>query len=204
MPHSQAAIERILERLGETDDPDFWRVALTEILDEAAFLCAASNTKTPIVAQIGACSHWVRPNQYRWIDGGGFAAPFGYGGGGRPWKGLPEFDWSERLAWDFEAQSWAPSDLILGGRRLTLRIALPTRTRRHPQGAIHTQWTPGSPVATRAKLHMGYGYRRLANGWTRVAERGSAESYELATAGGDARASRASGSGRVRGARTKR
>jgi hypothetical protein len=77
---------------------------------------------------------------------------------------LPELEWSESLKWTGEA--WEPGRT--GRRCLVLRIAIPARTARHLQAAIHTIWTPRSPTI-REKVVQLFGFRKRAGVWSLTA-----------------------------------
>ena len=137
-------------RLSSDDDPALWDAALDYILAEV-------DKRAGAVVEIGRCSHWLRPNQMRWKADGGFAWPVGYGKRGRGvWGGLPEFDWSVLLVWTGE--SWELAEQKSGEGML--RVAIPSRTTRHAQAAIHTLWKIG-----REKQRVFYGFRKKDRGW---------------------------------------
>jgi hypothetical protein len=149
--------DRLAECLNADDDPELWRVALGCILAEAP-------TRPDIQIEVGRCSHWLRPHQSRWTADGGFAWPTGYGsgaGGYSPWA-LPQFDWSVVLGWS--GAEWE----VVERRsvRTALRIAIPSRTRRHRQAAIHTLWH-----TRREKEVVFYGFRRRDGGWACTASK---------------------------------
>lgn len=142
----------LAERLEAEDDPDFWRSALTYVLSESEPRPGAS-------VEVGRCSHWLRPHQTRWKADGGFAWPTGYGidgGGSYSRYGLPQFDWSIVLDWSEGGWEPAPRRSV----RHLLRLALPSRTRRHGQAAIHALWHAG-----REKRVVFYGFRRRGGAW---------------------------------------
>lgn len=146
----------IAEHLTPDDDPDLWDMATRTLLAEAEAL--AAETKQDVYAQVGCCHHWISPHHpIRWAADGGFAWPFGYDQTttGSSYRALPEFTWSEFLKWMGEA--WEPGRT--GKRCLVFRIAIPARTARHWQAAIHTIWTPRSPT-TREKVVQLYGFRK--------------------------------------------
>ncbi len=148
-------IAGIVGLLGEEDDPGFWTSALTFILGEFATL-AAPAIHGEIRAEVGRCSHWLRPHQTRWTADGGFAWPDGYGFGGWQSRSWPQFDWSVILKW--ERGRWEPAP----GRSIKplLRVALPSRTRRHPQAAIHTVW-----MHENENCIIRYGFRCQQDAW---------------------------------------
>lgn len=150
----------IAEHLTVDDDVDLWAVAVSTILTDATQL--AQDTDDAIYSQVGCCSHWIRPNQCRWTAGGGFAAPFGYDRTttGYSFRALPELDWSVFFRWT--GAGWEPGRT--GERCLLLRIALPARTARHLQAAVHTIWAPRSP-ASEEKVVQFYGFRKKDATW---------------------------------------
>src|SRR6266849_5108978 len=86
------------ERLTAEDDPALWGQVLKTLAEDASTLETVNNG-SPLYAEVGVCSHWLRPHQSRWTAAGGFAYPIGYGdgdGGGLPVArvGLPRLDWS--------------------------------------------------------------------------------------------------------------
>lgn len=158
----------IVEYLDAEDDRAFWELAVRQIIADAEFLAAQNkDKKTAIFAQVGRCSHWLRPHQTRWVADadGGFAAPIGYGGSGYSRYGLPEFDWSLNWQWEPETGHWVPTDKPLGKRQLKFRVAIPSRTKRHDQAAVHTIWTPGAPTTPDKKAVQFYGFRKQDSVW---------------------------------------
>ncbi len=87
-------------RLSADDDRTFWQVALTTLADEFMLQYHKESRNRDWAMVVGACSHWVRPNQTRWTAAGGFAFPEGYK------EFTPEFDWSLILL--FRNQEWIP------------------------------------------------------------------------------------------------
>ncbi|MFV8751044.1 hypothetical protein ACNOYE_10905 [Nannocystaceae bacterium ST9] len=168
-------ITRIEQLLDDEDDLECWReVVRTLVVDDLGEPLAAYRGSDAIVLEIGRCSHWLRPHQTRWSAAGGFAWPTGYGegdGGFSRW-GVPQFDWSERWARDDEGR-WCPAKGQPSRRPLTLRIALPARTRRHASAAIHTLWSPGAPWSARSKIVQFHGFRREDGRWQRSATSGA-------------------------------
>ena len=67
----------IQERLTIEDDPALWGQVLKTLAEDASTL-ATVNDGSPLYAEIGVCSHWLRPHQTRWTATEGFAAPKGY------------------------------------------------------------------------------------------------------------------------------
>lgn len=159
----------ILSHLSQEDDKEFWLSATAVLLHEVEAKLEAESSKAEVYAQIGACSHWLRPHQMRWTAAGGFAWPTGYGGSRQSRLGLPEFDWFVLLRRNFDSQSWEPVEKLTGKKHLVFRAALPTRTSRHPQAAIHTIWTPSRLSGQKERFPRVYGFRKIAGTWQCVA-----------------------------------
>jgi len=153
-----------IDLLDAGDDPDLWRVAVAYILAE--FIPEPGD-----IAEVGRCSHWLRPHQSRWRADGGFALPAGYGGsfGGSSGMALPQFDWSVVAEWD--DSTW--TIVRRRSHRPVVRIAIPARTNRHLQAAIHTLWTTG-----REKEAVLYGFRKRDETWVCTATSEPARSRE--------------------------
>jgi hypothetical protein len=154
----------IAQHLTDDDDPSLWDLAITALLTGAG---ASAVARQDVYAQVGCCSHWISPHHpIRWAADGGFAWPFGYDQTttGSSYRALPELDWSEFLRWTGEA--WEPGRT--GRRCLVFRIAIPARTGRHLQAAIHTIWIPRSPTA-REKVVELYGFRKRVGVWSLTA-----------------------------------
>jgi len=169
----------VTRSLAEADDQRLWDTAIGEIFRDAEYLCTHTRSKSPIFAEIGACSHWQRPHQRRWLKDGSFAAPWGYGGTGSNVHANPEFDWSLRFGWIAPDHRWTAVEKIRGKRPLTLRVTLPTRTRIHNQAAVHTVWTPGSPTLPDQEAIRLYGFRKKDDRWKCVATAGHESPYEV-------------------------
>jgi len=161
--------DSILSHLSIDDDKEFWSTALIALLKDVEAELEEARPKTPVYVQIGACSHWLRPHQTRWTAAGGFAWPSGYGASGYSRLGVPEFDWFVLLRRDFANQSWHPVEKFAGKRHSVFRAALPTRTKRHPQAAIHTVWLPSRPSSRKQKATWFYGFRKIEGIWQCVA-----------------------------------
>jgi hypothetical protein len=151
-----AAVDLLLQHLRSSDDFDLWRVAVAHILSELT-------PSEGALVQIGCCSHWLRPHQTRWTADGGFAWPVGYGSGTGGYSpiALPQFDWSVALAGSGERWELANDK----SAKPSLRITIPSRTRRHEQAAIHTLWMTG-----KEKERRFYGFRRQDGRWRCTAE----------------------------------
>ncbi len=176
--------------LGDEDDPALWSAVIDAVYPDARALCRLVPAGWAVATQLGRCSHWLRPHQTRWTADGGFAWPTGYGGPRWSRVGLPEFDWSREWCWRPEA-GWEAADAVPGPRRVVLRVAVPARSRRHRQAAIHTVWRPGEALGFDADVVQFYGFRRQGDGsWTctahRASPRGAERLYELASDEGTA------------------
>lgn len=160
---SIALPQPIEEKLSREDDPALWVQVLKAVAEHASVLQAA-NRRAHLYAEAGVCSHWLRPHQTRWTAAGGFAHPSGYDGTHYSRSGLPEFDWSVKLQFDPALPGWmAPSEMP-AKRFNFVRIAVPARTTRHRQAAVHTLWSPGTLDAKRSRTIF-YGFRNLGGIW---------------------------------------
>ncbi len=165
--------EAVQERLTAHDDPQLWIEVLRAAADDALYLQTELGHGLKLYAIVGACSHWFRPHQTRWTAGGGFAAPIGYGPGKLYRRGQPELDWSVILQFDFDGQLWSTPERPPPKNFRSVRLAIPTRTTRHAQAAIHVEWSPGTYRAKTKRIDF-YGFRKLAEGdsgaaWSLVA-----------------------------------
>jgi hypothetical protein len=143
--------------LDEDDDPELWQVALDDILTEVE--------KEPhVLVEVGRCSHWLRPHQARWTAGGGFAWPTGYGSGNGSYShsALPQFDCSVVLGWT--GSTWEP--IKRQSIRHSLRVTIPSRTKRHQRATVHTLWHTGKENET-----VFYGFRKREQGWVCTASK---------------------------------
>lgn len=158
----------IVEHLTADDDPDLWDVATTILLTEAAEE-AAAGAREDVYAQVGCCHHWISPHHpIRWTADGGFAWPFGYDKTTTGWsyRALPAFTWSESLRWT--GDDWEPGRT--GRRCLLFRVAIPARTARHLQAAVHTIWMPRLPTG-REKVVQLFGFRKRKGVWSLTASK---------------------------------
>lgn len=165
----ESIIQRSSGQLSPEDEGALWRTVITHVLGDAYYLCHAAKARYPVFLEIGRCSHWLCPHHYRWPADGSFAVPVGYGGHGYSITGLPEFDWSLTWKWDCITRCWLAHSGDLPRRALRLRVAVPSRTTRHNQAAVHTLWTPGSPVNRKLKRRQFYGFRKRAGEWRETA-----------------------------------
>jgi hypothetical protein len=150
----------IAAQLTDEDDPALWDVATNTILADAAL--TGGNAKDDVFVQIGSCRHWIRPHQSRWIADGGSAAPFGYDKTttGYSFRALPDLEWSAFFKWT--CGGWELGRT--GARCLLRRIAIPARTSRHLQAAVHTIWTPRS-LSSKEKVVQLFGFRKKKGIW---------------------------------------
>ena len=180
----QRFLQEALPRLSAEDDANFWATVFDTLLTEIEAHYPEMSKKHELFLQIGACSHWLRPHQRRWTAAGGFAWPQGYlqkyqdhvkNSRGPIGGGLPELDWFVLLHWNHEKSEWQPiAPKFFGKNKLIFRAALPTRTERHRQAAIHTIWTPGSPEDPDQRKIGLYGFRKRDQEWVCVATARSA------------------------------
>ncbi|MHB8957056.1 MAG: hypothetical protein ACYC4U_29175 [Pirellulaceae bacterium] len=172
--------EALNERLVADDDPRLWKSVVEAVIGDATFLCQHRPGRATIFARIGRCSHWLSPhNNGSWLRDARFAWPSGYGGSGWSISGLPEFDWSAVWAWNAQTRVWEVTERIEGKRPLTLRVAVPARTNRHPRAVVHVLWTPGSPTTTTKKLLQAYGFELYSQRWELSAIFGDRWPYEV-------------------------
>jgi hypothetical protein len=153
----------ISENLTSEDDPRLWDLAVSTILTDAEESCRG--VEQDIFAQVGCCRHWISPHRpIRWRAGGGFAWPFGYDKTSTAafYSALPELEWSRFIRWT--GTGWELRQRT-GKRCLVLRISVPYRTAKHLQAAIHTVWTPRSPLGTE-KVVQPYGFRKVQGIWS--------------------------------------
>lgn len=83
---------------------------------------------------------------------------------------LPAFDRSAH--WSRGPDGWVDAPRAARGE-LLLRIAVPARSRRHAQAAVHTVWIPGSPVHPKQRACQFYGFRRTDSVWSCTATSGA-------------------------------
>lgn len=151
----------ILDRLTAEDNPAAWKKVLSALGEEfVERYRAQKGKKESWFLRIGACAHWWRPHQSRWTAAGGFALPVGYKDASGWSHGLPEFAWS--VIFSFDGEHWRRVNKFRGKRQIVLRIAVPSRTARHNQAAVHTIWS------TSRELTL-YGFRNVDGKWVCVA-----------------------------------
>jgi len=152
------SMDFVENRLTAEDDPGAWREFLAIIGEEFVERYRAHGGKRPWFLRIGPCSHWWRSHQARWTAAGGFTWPVGYSANG--WPGPPALDWSVILS--FDGEHWKRVEKFSGNRHVVLRVAVPARTARHKQAAVHTIWsTSQKPIF--------YGFRNVGDRWLCVA-----------------------------------
>lgn len=147
-------LEILESKLAADDDRDLWKAALVVLGDEFMQRRAEKSTRRDWAMLVGACSHWVRPHNSRWNAAGGFVFPEGYQ------DHLPELDWSLILV--IRDRKWTPLSKLPGKKVNLLRVAIPSRTVRHRQAVVHTQWSPGGEIVL-------YGFRKVGEKWECVA-----------------------------------
>jgi hypothetical protein len=146
--------EAIQPKLAAHDDRELWRTALAVFADEFAQRYAEESGRGVWAMVVGACSHWVRPHNSRWNAAGGFVYPDGYK------DSVPELDWSAIFV--FQNREWTLVEKLPGKRIKVFRVAIPARTSRHKQAAIHTRWEPNGKTIL-------YGFRKVTEKWKCVA-----------------------------------
>jgi len=156
------------QRLAVEDDPALWRQVLRTLAEDASTL-ETVNDGSPLYAEVGVCSHWLRPHQTRWTAAGGFAAPKGYGdggGGGLPLArvGLPRLEWRISLLFNPTAVEWVVPAELPTKHFNSIRVAVPSRTARHRQAAVHTLWSRRTLDARRIQTVL-YGFRNSNGVW---------------------------------------
>ena len=145
--------ETLEPKLVADDDHALWRAVLLVLTDELAQRRAEESQRGVWAMVVGACSHWVRPHNSRWNAAGGFVYPDGYK------DSVPELDWS--VIFVFQNREWVPVEKLPEKIRV-FRAAIPARTARHKQAAIHTRWAPNGETVL-------YGFRKIADKWECVA-----------------------------------
>src|SRR5271155_3859685 len=146
MADSKLILETLRGQLTAEDDLGLWENVLNVLVDEFLERYAHEAKNRAWVFLAGSCSHWIRPNQSRWTAAGGFAFPEGYR------NSLPELDWAVMLA--HSNQRWTPIKKLPGKSHVVFRVAVPARTARHKQAAVHTKWSTNQNAIL-------YGFRSL-------------------------------------------
>ncbi len=157
----------LVERLGADDDPTLWHAILDAAAEDASLLQPPGG-RSKLYAIVGCCTHWVRPNRSRWTAAGGFALPVGYGDGEGFRRGLPNLEFHVTLQFDPALRAWICPLEIPTKRFNSVRLAIPSRTARHPQAAVHAIWSSGT-LDAKHKRTVFYGLRKSEHGWKLVA-----------------------------------
>lgn len=158
MTTDSLSIDALEDRLTVQDDPGAWREFLAIIGEEFVERYRVKGSTKPWFLRIGTCSHWWRSHQARWAAAGGFTWPVGYSENG--WPGLPALDWSVILS--FDGKHWRRVEKPPGSRHVVLRVAIPARTARHKQAAVHTIWSTSQKPTF-------FGFRNVGDRWLCVA-----------------------------------
>jgi hypothetical protein len=85
--------------------------------------------------------------------------------------GLPGFDWSVRLQFAPDSASWEIPRVAPTKRVRSVRVAVPSRTGRHLQAAVHTLWPPRR-LDPKNQRTIFYGFRKVEGGWELKADKG--------------------------------
>ena len=162
MTVNSISMKWVEDQLTGQDDPKLWEEILAVLSEEfSQRYRGEAGEKESWFLRIGICSHWVRPHQSRWTAAGGFALPDGYKGASQLLsRGLPEFDWSVVLV--FDGECWKRVAKVFGKKQIVFRVAVPARTARHKQAALHTMWST-------SYQRILYGFRNVDSEWTCVA-----------------------------------
>ena len=147
-------VDLLRKQLTSQDDPNAWKTILAVLCEEfIARYRDVGGAKEAWFLRIGVCSHWIRPHNRRWNAAGGFAWPVGY-------DSLPELDWS--VPFCFDGRCWNRVDKLSGKKQVVFRVAVPSRTARHKQAAVHSVWSPSGEWTL-------YGFRNVKDKWVCVA-----------------------------------
>jgi hypothetical protein len=163
VPGLPALIE---ERLAADDDPGLWVEILRAAAEDASML--RTRYGSSLYAVVGRCSHWARPHQSRWTAAGGFSVPLGYGDGEGYVGGLPNLDWNVTLEFDPNRPGWVCPLQSPTKRFRSVRLAIPSRTARHLQAAVHAVWSRATLDPKQQRTAF-YGFRKAGDGWKLVA-----------------------------------
>jgi hypothetical protein len=154
MENSKILIENVRGKLTVEDDLALWEEALRVLVQQFLLRYDREAKNREWVFLVGACSHWVRPHNSLWNAAGGFAYPEGYQ------NSLPELDWS--AIFSCKDRGWSLVPKLQGKNNVVFRVAVPARTARHKQAAVHTKWsTIQDPIF--------YGFRNLEGSWKCIA-----------------------------------
>jgi hypothetical protein len=159
----EAIPQLLASKLSSDDDPILWLVVLRTVAEDVTAL-DVSGGEEDLYANVGACSHWSRPHQSRWKAAGGFAYPQGYGDGEGFIGSFPNLDWSVTLKLDRQRALWIPPVSAPTKGFLSIRVAIPSRSVRHNQAAVHSIWSRGT-LDLKQKRTVLYGLRKSPVGW---------------------------------------
>lgn len=171
-----ADLPELVALLEPDDDAALWDCALGTILPQLdARWASEPRGVRRVYVGLFRVSAWRRPHQTRWILGGGFAAPEGYGRHADEGR-----DWVVWLTRARESARWMAGPRGeprgLGRGDYVVRVSIPSRTARHDQAAVAASWRPESPWEgmtrrrgaggrPRRREHTWYGFRRSPSGW---------------------------------------
>ena len=154
MKNSRLTLETVRGKLTAEDDFGLWESVLNVLTDEFLQRYDREAKNRTWVFVVGACSHWVRPHNSRWNAAGGFVYPEGYQ------NSQPQLDWSAVLA--YSNRCWTLLRKFPGKKQIVFRAAIPARSARHKQAAVHTKWSNiQDPIL--------YGFRNIEGTWKCVA-----------------------------------
>lgn len=162
-----AAVEAVLARLDEGDDPAFWTTLLDAVFTEIDGLWATVRGEGVRAVAIQVCrlSRWRRPHQTRWIKGGGFAWPVSYS-----LHNEEHADWRVWISRE-RGQDWtvSPSPPRRKRGHYQAVLAAPSGTAKHEQGAAMVSWRPEFPFAKMVYRQQPTGLRKIEGRWQVVA-----------------------------------
>lgn len=148
-------------------DPAFILTAFDTIVHDCESIHMAHCPQQELYLKFGFCWNWLRPHQTRWTADGGFAWPAGYGDKRYSHMELPPLDGHVLFRWNRKDSIWhrIKNTYLLDKRDLILRVALPARTHRHNQAAVHTLLAPGNATKMGDGLTEFYGFRKKSGQW---------------------------------------
>src|ERR1700678_834922 len=114
------------------------------VLQQKTRQCFAREAGRGCTRSWAVVPYWARPHQSRWTAAGGLSLPLGYGDGEGYVGGLPNLDWSVTLEFDPNQPGWACPLQSATKRFRSVRLAIPARTARHLQAAVHAVWSPAT------------------------------------------------------------
>jgi hypothetical protein len=162
-PYWRSFATCLLPQLESNDDANLWQVAIDRIFTDSSQMVSEYRGKGSILAEIGRCSHWIRPH---WTKNG-TRVTHGYDKTVEKFSlgALPAYDWSYRWLYETNNRDWKSVTGQSSRRPLIHRIAIPSRTTRHNQATVHSVWTPGSPASPNEKLTVVYGFEKADGAW---------------------------------------